>query len=119
MADDGRLADALAREPLSANFERRRVILAPGTARPTEAAEWAGAIVLVEAGVIEVECLGGGRRSFAEGDLLALGWLPLKTLRNVGTSEARVLAVRRRGPAPNAEYLHVTRRTRTETGDDT
>ena len=102
----------LARRRLPDAFERWQLALAPGEARPTSAAEWAGAIVLVEQGRIEVECLAGGSRSFVAGDMLSLGWLPLRQLSNPGSERALLVAVRRRGPKPTDRYLHVRRRTR-------
>lgn len=94
---DADLAEALGRTDLPPAFERFRVMLAPGDRRPTRPAEWAGCLVLVERGAIEVDCGAGGVRSFPTGDLIALGWLPVRTLRNPGADEAWLLAVRRRG----------------------
>ncbi|MCV0402813.1 MAG: hypothetical protein K5924_03770 [Chloroflexi bacterium] len=89
-------------------FERWSLRLDPGEQRPTSAAEWAGAFVVIERGVLQVDCLAGGSRTFAAGDQLALGWLPLRTLRNVGDGEVRLSAVRR-GPTPDQPFLHLTR----------
>lgn len=108
MPPDADLAEALGRADLPPTFERFRVTLAPGDRRPTRPAEWAGCLVLVERGAIEVDCDAGGMRSFAAGDLLALGWLPLRTLRNAGAGEACLLAVRRRGDRIREPFLHVT-----------
>lgn len=105
------MAELLTRDDLPPAFERWRVELEPGSHRPTEAREWAGALVLIEAGSLEVDCVTGGQRSFAEGDLLALGWLPITRLRNPGRGVTRLVAVRRHGDVPSEEYLHVTRRT--------
>lgn len=91
------LARALRRRSLPPGIERWRLTIDVGGARSTGAAEWAGAIVLVEAGRIEVECEAGGRRSFEAGDLLVLSWLPLRTIHNRGPGAARLLAVRRGG----------------------
>ena len=109
MDADGGLAARLTAPNLPPSFDRWQVVVPPGTARPTSAAEWAGCLVLVEDGNIEVECLAGGHRSFSAGDLLALGWLPLRTIRNVGDGEARLLAVRRHGRLPAEPFLHVQR----------
>ena len=87
---------ALVRRSLPESFERRRVIIAPGTTRATAAEEWAGSLVLVESGVVEVGCRAGSSRTFVRGDLLALCWLPLETLSNPGPHEACLVAVRRR-----------------------
>ena len=110
MGEDERgLLQLLRRPDLPPEFERWRVHLAPLTARATSAAEWAGALVLVEAGTLEVECRAGGFRTFRAGDLLALGWLPLRTLHNRFGEPVRLLAVRRRGHAPRRSFLHVMR----------
>jgi hypothetical protein len=98
MTTDDELTAALTRRPLPAAFERWRVELAAGAERPTRPADWVGALVLVEHGVLEVDCHAGGRRAFVQGDLLALGWLPATTLRNPGSLPTSILAVRRRRP---------------------
>lgn len=105
---DADLADALGRPDLPPVFERFRLVLSPGERRPTRPAEWAGCLVLVERGTIEVDCDAGGMRSFAAGDLLALGWLPIRALRNPGSAEAILVAVRRRGDRTEEPFLHVT-----------
>lgn len=99
-ADGADLARLLTRPDLPATFERWRMVLAPGAEQPTTAEEWAGALVLVERGHLEVDCHAGGRHTFAAGDLLVLGWLPLQTLRNRGEVPVRLVAVRRRGNRP-------------------
>jgi hypothetical protein len=68
----------------------------PGVGRPTDPGDWTGALVLVERGAVEVECVAGGHRAFAEGDMLALDCLPVRTLRNPGSVTTRLVAVRRR-----------------------
>ena len=78
-------------------FERWRVDLPPGSERATDPAEWADALVTVEHGVVEVVCAGGGRRTFREGALLALCWLPVAFLRNPTVEITRLVAVRRHG----------------------
>jgi hypothetical protein len=83
------------RGPLPEGFERWVVALAPGETRPSGAAEWSGALALVEAGEIEVGCVIGATRTFSSGSLLALSCLPLAWLRNMGSGEARIVVVRR------------------------
>ena len=90
------MARALLRRSLPESFERWRVVIAPGTILPTAAEEWAGSLVLVESGVVEVGCLAGSSRTFVGGDLVVLCWLPLETLSNPGPAEACLVAVRRR-----------------------
>jgi hypothetical protein len=84
-------------------FERQRLSLGPGEEHPTDPVAWAGSIVLVERGRLEVCCAFGARAIYQEGDLLPLGWLPLHALRNPGSVETRLVAVRRRrGPGADA-----------------
>lgn len=63
---------------LPSGFERWDLIMAAGEEMETEAAEWEDALVTIKAGTLEVGCLDGGHRTFIAGDLLALGWLPLR-----------------------------------------
>jgi hypothetical protein len=98
MPVDPDLAAVLARPDLPPAFERFQVVLDPGERRATLPDAWAGCLVLVDDGSIEVECDGGERRAFVAGAVLALGWLPLRAIRNVGPEEARLLAIRRREP---------------------
>lgn len=109
MNDDEVLSAALSRPRLPPGFARWRVTLEPGAQRATTAAEWAGALVLVEHGALEVECEAGGRHRFGPGDLVALGWLPLSRLRNPGRVVTRLVAVRRRGDVPRRGFLRVLR----------
>ncbi len=95
MADAAELAVLLGREHLPPGFERWRLIIRPGEERRATGAEWAGAVVLVERGALAVECQAGGSRTFDAGDLLALGLLPLRSLRNRGMDELSLLAIRR------------------------
>jgi hypothetical protein len=97
------LAESLGLHDLPAAFERFRVVLASGDSLPTRAADWAGCLVLVERGTVEVGCEAGGTGSFTTGDLIALDWLPLRTLHNPGPDEACLLAVHRRGDPIRAE----------------
>lgn len=106
---DPDLAEALGRPDLPPAFERFRLVLRPGEQRPTRPADWTGCLVLIERGAIEVDCDAGGMRSFVTGDLLALGWLPIHTLRNPCAAEASLVAVRRRDPRTGESFLHVTR----------
>ncbi|MEO6577507.1 MAG: hypothetical protein ABIO99_01220 [Candidatus Limnocylindria bacterium] len=95
MTDDG-LYQALRRADLPMGIERWRLAMMPGIERPTGPDEWSGALVVIEQGTLEVECIAGGTEQFAAGDLLALGCLPIRALRNRGDGEMRLIAVRRR-----------------------
>jgi hypothetical protein len=63
--------------------------------RVSGAAEWSGALIVVDAGTVEVGCFAGATARFGAGDVLALSCLPLRWLRNPGSDEARIVAVRR------------------------
>jgi hypothetical protein len=102
-------ASFLTRRDLPAGFERWELVLPGRATAHTSAAEWAGALVRIEAGTLEVGCEAGGHETFHTGDLIALGWLPIVELRNVGDVPVRLVAVRRRGPPPADAYLQVAR----------
>jgi hypothetical protein len=77
-------------------FERRLVVLAPEHPWVYDEAEWRGALVVVEHGQIELECLDGSRHRFGRGDVLWLDRLPLRALHNRGHTSAVLVAVSRR-----------------------
>jgi hypothetical protein len=83
-------------QPLPPLFKRRVVVLTPGDTYSYNDAEWQGAIVVVEQGQIELECLDGSRHSFEQGSILWLEKLPLRTLRNHGCTPAVLIAVSRK-----------------------
>ena len=76
-------------------FAQRVLTLPPGQSRPYAEAEWVDAIVLVVAGVVEVEGVSGSRQRFEQGDLLWLAGLPVRALRNAGDRPAVLVAVSR------------------------
>jgi hypothetical protein len=78
-----------------AAFEVRRIVVAPGTERPFDEAEWRDALVLVESGRIELECRSGNRSGFRRGDVLCLIGLPLRALCNRGPVPTVLVAVSR------------------------
>jgi hypothetical protein len=80
---------------LPPRFALRVVVVAPGDDRAYHEAEWRDAIVVVEHGEIELECLRGGRRSFGSGTVLWLAGLPLRTLSNRGSEPVVLSAVSR------------------------
>jgi hypothetical protein len=69
--------------------------IACGEARTFVDAEWRGALVVVERGVLELECIAGQRARFEQGAVLWLDGLPLRTLRG-GGEPTLLSAVRRR-----------------------
>jgi predicted dithiol-disulfide oxidoreductase (DUF899 family) len=80
---------------LPPGFAFRTIAVAPGGRRAYDEAEWRDALVVVEHGEIELECLSGRRRRFARGDLLWLTGLPLRALHNSGTEPALLAAISR------------------------
>jgi quercetin dioxygenase-like cupin family protein len=81
---------------LPARFAERTTEVAPGSVLAYDATSWQDAIVFVTAGEIELECSSGERRRFHQGDILCLAPIPVRLLRNVGTTPARLLAIWRR-----------------------
>jgi hypothetical protein len=79
-------------------FVRRTLTLAPGTAQPAAALDWAGAIVLVARGAVVLECAGGTARRFAAGSLIWLRGPSVRALRNPGVEDAVLVAVSPGGP---------------------
>jgi hypothetical protein len=77
-------------------FEMQTIGVLPGGVRAYEEAEWRGALVVVERGVIELEGIRGGRRRFEAGAVLWLSGLPLRALHNSGSEPAVLVAVTRR-----------------------
>ncbi len=76
-------------------FERRTIVVGAGCERPYDEAEWVGAIVVLERGAIELECVSGGSRRFGAGDILWLVGLALRALRNPGEEPTVLIAVSR------------------------
>ena len=89
----------LPRGRLPSSFERRKVVLPPGSSRPFVDEEWRDALVTVESGELELECVRGGRRRFADGAILWFSDLGLRTIRNRGTVPTVLLAISRRSPS--------------------
>ena len=71
------------------------VTIAANGERAYDEAEWRDALVVVERGEIELECLGGSRHRFRSGNVLWLTGLPLRVLRNRGVVPAVLTAVSR------------------------
>jgi hypothetical protein len=80
-----------------AAFDVRVVELPPGAERRYVGAEWAGALVVVDRGELELDCPDGRRPRFAGGAVLWLGGLPVRALRNPGAVPAVIVAVSRAG----------------------
>jgi hypothetical protein len=95
-ADEADFRSALTRAKVPRAFERWEVVIAPGASIDSDPREWRDAIVVVTSGSVEVGCVGGSRRTFSAGDMLALSCLPVSSLHNPGVEPARLLAIRRK-----------------------
>jgi quercetin dioxygenase-like cupin family protein len=82
--------------PLGPSFRSRTVTIRPGATRPYEEAEWRDALVVVENGVVVVECHAGGRRTFGTGEVLWLTGMGVRALHNEGQESVVLVAVSRR-----------------------
>ena len=87
-----------------AGFDIRRIVVAPGSERPYDEAEWADTLVVVEAGTLELESRSGNRCGFGRGDVLWLIGLPLRALRNRGAVPTVLVAVTRLRTARTAPF---------------
>ena len=77
------------------SFRVKAVTIASGEERAYDAAEWCDAIVSVERGELELECVSGSRRRFGRGSLMWLCDLPLRALRSTGSDSVLLVAVSR------------------------
>jgi hypothetical protein len=88
---------------LPPNLVASDVTLAVGGERSYVRGEWAGAIIVVKQGALELECRSGACARFETGAVLFLDSPSLRTLRSVGAEPVHLVAVARRarrGPAP-------------------
>jgi hypothetical protein len=76
-------------------FQVRRIVIDCGAEQAYDETEWVDAIVLVEEGEIELECVQGSRHRFGRGDVIWLVGLPLRVLRCAGPGPAILVAVSR------------------------
>src|SRR3954467_3784951 len=81
-------------------FQRRVVGIDAGCSRPYDAAEWRDALVVVSAGVVELEGRSGRRWRFSGGAILWLTDLPVVALHNPGGEVSVITAVLRRDEFP-------------------
>ncbi|MEV1291117.1 hypothetical protein [Pseudonocardia sp. NPDC049635] len=82
--------------PGSPSFRTRTVTLPPGGSRPHHEDEWRGALIVVDAGVIELRCTAGGRRRFGAGSVLWFTGLDLVLVHNPGERDAVFRGITRR-----------------------
>jgi hypothetical protein len=85
---------------LPPGFELELVSVEPGATRPYRDADWWDALVVVEHGEIELECVRGGRRRFDTGAVMWLAGLPLVALHNPGPEPVLLAAVSRTSNEP-------------------
>jgi hypothetical protein len=81
---------------LPRSFEVRVVGLEPAGVRAYDPVEWRDALVVVERGEIELECLHGSRLRFGRGAVLWLAGLSVRAVHNRGREPALLVAVARR-----------------------
>ena len=80
---------------LPAGFSRRTTCIDPDVALPCCGADWAGALLVVADGVVEVADASGESLVVAEGELFVLDGLGIVTLRAVGPAPAVLVAIER------------------------
>jgi quercetin dioxygenase-like cupin family protein len=97
--DDARPLSFFDRPP-GPRFVRTVVELAPGEVRPHDAAEWHGALVVVERGEVELQRASGAGLRLRRGAVLCLAGLGLTGLHNPGSEPTVLVAVRRRADRP-------------------
>jgi hypothetical protein len=83
--------------PLGPSFRARVVTIAAGARLPYVESDWRDALVVVEAGAVELECREGSSRRFSCGNVLWLTGLGLVAVHNRGEVAAVLMAVSRRG----------------------
>lgn len=76
-------------------FELRMWVVAAGETVPYVESEWAGALVTIEEGEVELLCERGGRRRFGRGSMLALEGLGLVALHGCGDEPVVLAALSR------------------------
>ncbi|MGH3036896.1 MAG: hypothetical protein ACRDMU_06915 [Gaiellaceae bacterium] len=81
---------------LAPAFRLWSVAVAPGRELAFDEAGWRDALVVVEHGELELECLDGSRERFARGDVRCLTGVGLRALRNPGRRAVLLVAVSRR-----------------------
>ena len=97
-------------------FELRMWVVASGESVDYDPDEWAGSLVTVEDGEIELECDRGGRRRFGPGTMLAPEVLGLVAFHGCSPEPTVLAALSRRpdadagaGPGPPADLRHLDR----------
>jgi hypothetical protein len=81
---------------LPSAYTSREVVIPAGSEREYDPSEWAGALVVVEFGELEVVSVDGTSYRFGDGSVLFLQDVPVATLRNRGAGAALISIVSRR-----------------------
>jgi quercetin dioxygenase-like cupin family protein len=76
-------------------FRRRTVTIAPQDTVPYVSENWHDALVVIERGEVDLCCVRGGRRRFAQGAILFLEGLALTALHNPGLEDVVLVALSR------------------------
>jgi len=79
----------------TAHFRRRVVELSPDEDLSVDSGSWRDTIAFVEEGEVELECVAGERRRFAQGAVLCFP-PPVRLLRNCSGEPARMIVISRR-----------------------
>ena len=74
----------------------RTLILEPGDALDVHPADWSDVLVVVERGLLQIECASGTRAAFEPGAVLVLTMPALRRLHSIGTTALVLSAVSRR-----------------------
>jgi hypothetical protein len=102
-AEDDSEPISFAGKKLPGRFVLRELVIEIAGERSYHRPEWAGALVVVEAGELEIECVGGTTARFHDGAVLCLDGLPIRRLRNRGPCPLRLSLVSKREPSKNDE----------------
>jgi hypothetical protein len=82
--------------PVPSWVTRRVIVIPAGESSDYVADEWTDALVIVERGCIDLVTHAGERYRFESGAILSLAGLYLRTLHNVGSDDAVIVALHRR-----------------------
>jgi hypothetical protein len=77
-------------------FEKHTVTIEPRHTLKYDETRWRDSLVIVERGLIELECRSGSPTRFASGAVLCLEGLPVLAIHNRGSEPAVLVAVSRR-----------------------
>jgi hypothetical protein len=100
-AEDDSEPISFAGKKLPGRFVLRELVIEIAGDRSYDRREWAGALVVVEAGELELECVEGTTVRFHDGAVLFLDGLPIRSLRNRGPCPLRLSVVSKREPPSN------------------